>query len=209
MPFNVSKNRNYSVYIHTFPNGKVYVGITCESPERRWRADGSGYRKQRVMRFAIAKYGWQNVKHEIVASSLSKDDACNLEIELIAKYKSNQHEYGYNVDNGGQTSGSHSEETLKKMSESMKRKWKQSDYSRILTDKSREKMSLAHKGKKLGEENAAARTVICIETQEIFSTIKEAAEFANVDRAAISGCVRGKYKTAGGYHWKYYNLNSR
>ena len=39
-------NDSYCVYIHTFPNGKVYVGITCTAPERRWRADGSGYRKQ-------------------------------------------------------------------------------------------------------------------------------------------------------------------
>lgn len=27
----------YYVYIHTFPNKKVYIGITYQNPNRRWR----------------------------------------------------------------------------------------------------------------------------------------------------------------------------
>lgn len=26
----------YSVYKHTFPNGKVYIGMTGQEPEKRW-----------------------------------------------------------------------------------------------------------------------------------------------------------------------------
>ena len=27
---------NYKVYIHIFPNNKVYIGITSQKPKRRW-----------------------------------------------------------------------------------------------------------------------------------------------------------------------------
>ena len=32
------KSDNYSVYIHTCPNGKVYVGITSLDVNYRWRS---------------------------------------------------------------------------------------------------------------------------------------------------------------------------
>ena len=195
-------NDSYCVYIHTFPNGKVYVGITCTAPERRWRADGSGYRKQPVIYHAIKKYGWENVNHEIVASNLTKDEACKFEMLLIDKLKSNQHEFGYNVDNGGQTSGSHSPETLEKMRKSMLGE-KNHNYGKEFSKETRERLSLSHKGKKTGADNPAAKSVLCIETGEIFPTTVSAAKAVNVGRGTICSCLLGRSKTAGGYHWKY------
>lgn len=32
----------YSVYKHTCPNNKVYIGITSRKPEKRWK-NGYGY----------------------------------------------------------------------------------------------------------------------------------------------------------------------
>lgn len=52
---------SYTVYMHTFPNGKRYVGITCQDVSRRWR-DGKGYDEQAV-HGAILKYGWNNIQH--------------------------------------------------------------------------------------------------------------------------------------------------
>lgn len=195
-------NDSYCVYIHTFPNGKVYVGITCTAPERRWRADGSGYRKQPVIYHAIKKYGWENINHEIVASNLTKDEACKFEMLLIDKLKSNQHEFGYNVDNGGQTSGSHSHETLEKMRKSMLGE-KNHNYGKEFSKETRERLSLSHKGKKTGADNPAAKSVLCIETGEIFPTTVSAAKAVNVSRGTICFCLLGRSKTAGGYHWKY------
>lgn len=195
-------NDSYCVYIHTFPNGKVYVGITCTAPERRWRADGSGYRKQPVIYHAIKKYGWENVNHEIVASNLTKDEACKFEMLLIDKLKSNRHEFGYNIDNGGQTSGSHSPETLEKMRKSMLGE-KNHNYGKDFSKETREKLSLSHKGKKTGADNPAAKSVMCIETGEIFPTTVSAAKAVNVSRGTICSCLLGRSKTAGGYHWKY------
>lgn len=47
---------NYKVYMHRFPNGKVYIGITCQKPEYRWNK-GKHYRKQSLIFNAIMKYG--------------------------------------------------------------------------------------------------------------------------------------------------------
>ena len=62
----------YSVYKHTSPNGKVYIGITSRKPEQRW-SNGYGYVKNKHFTHAINKYGWENIKHEILFSNLTKE----------------------------------------------------------------------------------------------------------------------------------------
>ena len=46
----------YKLYVHVFPNGKRYVGITGQKVNRRWR-DGRGYAQNIRMTNAINKYG--------------------------------------------------------------------------------------------------------------------------------------------------------
>lgn len=91
----------YFVYKHTCPNGKIYIGITCQTPSKRW-ANGKGYAPNAYFSSAIQKYGWDNIRHEILFDSLTKEQAEQKEIELIAEYKSNQREYGYNISVGGE-----------------------------------------------------------------------------------------------------------
>ena len=93
----------YSVYLHTFPNGKRYVGVTRQNPLNRWN-NGYGYRNQKLIFRAILKYGWDNIKHEVLFSNLSKKEAEEKEIELIALYKSDNPQYGYNILRGGDIS---------------------------------------------------------------------------------------------------------
>ena len=94
------KERNYTVYMHICPNNKKYIGITKLKPKDRWK-NGKSYKTQQLFFRAIQKYGWDNIKHEILFSNLTKEEAEQKEIELIALYKSNQREYRYNVENGG------------------------------------------------------------------------------------------------------------
>ena len=70
----------YCVYKHTTPSGKVYIGITCRNPKTRW-GYGSGYKSQ-VFDRAIKKYGWKNIKHEIVLTGLTEQEASAKEREL-------------------------------------------------------------------------------------------------------------------------------
>lgn len=110
---------SYTVYRHVFPNGKQYIGITMQDPVKRWNG-GSGYRKQPKIMGAIIKYGWDNIRHEVLLTGLTKAEAEEAEIMLISAADSIAQ--GYNVDTGGNTTGTHSAETRKKISEGNKGK---------------------------------------------------------------------------------------
>ena len=90
-------NKNYCVYEHIFPNGKKYIGISCDV-EKRWR-NGKGYETQPKIARAINKYGWENVTHNIIIDGISKEQAETLERYLIAELKTIDH--GYNTSTGG------------------------------------------------------------------------------------------------------------
>lgn len=151
----------YSVYKHTFPNGKVYIGITGTSLERRFGKDGIGYLTKRkdgeycqpLMAYAILKYGWDNIKHEMLFDGLTKENAEEKEIELIEQHKSNNREFGYNIQNGGNIMNI-SEESRRKISKALKGKYSGENswmLGRHLPEETRRKISEANKGKKLSE----------------------------------------------------------
>lgn len=94
-------DNSFCVYKHTSPSGKVYVGITGQSPTRRWR-DGDGYANNRHFMHAIHKYGWDNIAHEILHCGLSETEAKRIEVELISQHKSTDRAYGYNMTFGGE-----------------------------------------------------------------------------------------------------------
>ena len=87
------------MYKHTTPNGKVYIGITSQLPEKRWLS-GHGYNGT-YFGNAIKKYGWKNIKHEILFTGLDELDAKEKEVELIEEFRSFEREYGYNCTKGG------------------------------------------------------------------------------------------------------------
>lgn len=48
------------------------------------------------------------------------------------------------------------------------------------------------------------KKVYCIELNQMFFSVTEAAKLLKSHRSSISSCCKGKTKTAGGYHWMYY-----
>lgn len=198
----------YCVYRHTFPNEKVYIGITSINPLKRWGPNGCGYKKQIVFR-AILKYGWDNIKHEILYTDLTKEEACQKEIELIAKYKSNQREFGYNRDNGGNCP-----------TEEMKAHLREINLGKHHTEESCEKMSKSHKGQKAWnkgiptkkeviEKIAGAQSLSTFQYSidgkllATYKSVREAARMTGLQSGAIGRCCNGKLKTAGGYVWRH------
>ena len=184
---------NYCVYKHTVPNGKVYIGITGIKPERRWQ-NGYGYKRQKYFYHAIEKYGWDNFRHEILFNGLTKEEAEQKEIELIALYKSNKREYGYNVANGGLVNSGYN-----------------------LSEKTKRKISNAHKGKKLSEEqkvkmrvphklnDAKSKPILCVETNTVYKSSMDAQRITGIDNSKINAVCNHKQhrKTAGGFHWEF------
>lgn len=89
----------YYLYCHTNKiNGKKYIGISVQKPNRRWR-NGKGYKRCFKFQKAIDKYGWENFEHEILLTQLTSEEANQKEQEYIQKY--NTINNGYNILIGG------------------------------------------------------------------------------------------------------------
>lgn len=182
-------DNNYKVYMHRFPNEKVYIGITKQPVEERWR-NGEGYKSQLVHR-AIEKYGWGNIEHIVLASCLSKKDAEDMEIQLIKDFKSTIPEFGYNVGNGGNCVGTHSEETKRKIAESNRK--------RVISEETRKKQSASHKGAIMPETaKEKLRTimlgrVVSDETRAKMSAASKGRVLSAETRAKISEARKGKH----------------
>ena len=222
----------YTVYMHICPNNKKYIGITKLKPKDRWR-NGKLYKNCILFDRAIKKYSWNNIKHKILYIGLSKKEAEQKEIELISKYKSNNPKYGYNIENGGNCIGSVSDETKKKISINTKKAMKNpkikmkmsiAQHNRIsplkgrkLSNEHKEKLRLSHIGKGTGKRteqqkenmrinNKHKKKVICIETNIIYESMRDADRQTNIDYRNIHRSCNN-HKKAGGYHWKYYDLD--
>ena len=134
---------NYTVYMHICPNNKKYIGITKQKPQYRW-GRGSGYSNNKHFINAIKKYGWDNIKHKIIFTNLTKEQAEEKEIELIKYYKSNQQKYGYNILKGGNVSNGLSKEIRKKIGNKIK--------GRNLTEEHKNKIRNSLIGRKMSNE---------------------------------------------------------
>lgn len=113
------EHKKWLLYRHTSPSGKVYIGITSRDVNKRW-SNGFGYKLCKLFFRAILKYGWDNIKHEILFTNLEESRAKILEIELIRHYKSLG--ISYNITNGGDGMSGYTptEETLMKIRKSLK-----------------------------------------------------------------------------------------
>jgi group I intron endonuclease len=136
---------NYTVYMHlNKANDKKYIGITSKEPYKRFQ-NGKGYRNNGYFNNAIEKYGWENMRHEILEQNLEKEEAELKEKEYILKFQSNKRKFGYNITSGGEVIGKHSEESKRKMSEKLK--GKKSRLGAKHTNETKRKMSQSKKGR--------------------------------------------------------------
>lgn len=185
---------DYKVYKHTTPSGKIYIGMTGQDPEHRWK-NGRGYGNIVPFARAIRKYGWENIRHEILATGLTRKEACDIERRMIEKYESSNPRKGYNCTAGGEHAKL-TKETRKKISKSMK-----------ALDRTGErnpnygKHTLKNSKNKRG--GSPKKRIRCVETGEIYSSVRGAAALLNIDAKNLSKCVNGRRQTVGGYHWEF------
>lgn len=217
-----NKDKIYKVYKHTSPSDKVYIGITKQNPAKRWQ-NGRGYICNKYFYRAIQKYGWDNFNHEILFNNLTKQEAEQKEIELIAYYDSTNNNRGYNIDHGGNCIGSFSEEHKRKISEALTgvpalkiRGENHPMYGKHLSEETKRKISESKTGKpghSLSEKNkqkiSEAHSIPILQYNLDGNFIKKwdsaasASKELNIIGSNITACCKGSHKTAGGYIWKY------
>lgn len=220
----------YTVYKHqNKTNGKVYVGITMQEPEKRWGNNGINYKSSPRFYSAIQKYGWDNFDHDILFENLTHDEACLKEQELIKFYNSMNREFGYNSTSGGDVFIM-SEEVRQKLSQSMmgnknglghpcseekKRKISEAQKGRTFTEEHKQKLSDAakqrhvpcsdEKKKKLSQNYPNKRKVYCEELDTIYESVQECGRQLGIPATNITKLCNGRGKTLKGYHLRYYN----
>lgn len=213
---------SYCVYKHTTPSGKVYIGITSKRPETRWNK-GLGYGHNTHFVNAIKRFGWDNIKHEVLVTGLEQEEAFAEERRLIAEHRANDPKFGYNQSEGGESgfvgvsqsaeakkknADAHrgrkaSEETRKKMSEAHKAHPNSGCYKkgRVVPQEEKEKSAKSHIGlraKRVVQYTQDGQVV------KVHTGANGAEAETNISNSNIIACCKGRRRTAGGYIWRYY-----
>lgn len=131
-------------------NGMYYIGQTWQTLNERFNS-GHGYKYCTYLNNAITKYGSNNFHYDILAICETQKNADSVEDFFIDYFDSRNRKKGYNLKTGG-AQGKLSEETKRKISAAGK--------GRIVSDKTRQKLSATNKfkcgfmmGKKHSEES--------------------------------------------------------
>jgi len=220
------------IYKITNPKGKVYIGQSTNI-EDRWEKGhkycvGSG----KKLSNSIKKYGWENHVHEIL-EECSIEKLTERETYWIECYNSyikglnstkkggiqgykdilwkQSHHNGMKgrkgywegkqrpshskllKENGSGLSYERTQEHKKNTSQIISKAWETGDKEKWKNNISQNKIG---KGTK---------QIICLETQEIFPSIKECSKKMNISKGCICSFVKGKYlyPTLKGYTFKY------
>ena len=221
-------NKNLKVYgviykITNKVNGKVYIGQTVNSFDKRYRNNLENNTHNEHLKRSIKKYGIENFDIcKMFDIAFSKEELDIKEDCWISIYNSVNPKYGYNKQTGG-SHGKPNFETRNKMSiskqgkhcsEETKLKMSKSHLGYNPTKETRELLRIIN----LGSNNPNYRKIICITTGKDFDCLREAGEWYGIKSIShITSCCAGKRKSCGMYNgqklqWMYYedylNLNT-
>lgn len=175
------------MYRHITPSGKSYIGITSSSVDVRKRR---GYRHNPFMTAAVKRYGWKNIKTEVLAENVDLDEANLLETYYIASFETQNRKLGYNICSGGMFFNSREEEIKKRISEASK--------GRVHSDDEKHRMRI---------NNPRRRPIRCIDTGEIYPSIRSAAKAINGSNRGIINVADGCWKQYKGFHFEWVERN--
>jgi group I intron endonuclease len=197
-------------------NGKKYIGQDSYNNPNYL---GSGF----LLKKAIAKYGIENFKKEILEECQNKEELDSREKYWIKIYNAVKNETFYNISDGGQGGklGEIVNEKRKislmghKVSDSTRKKISESHKGKKDSELTKKKKSLSHKNvkhywltnyQKGGDKNPRAFPVYQFSDDNLlikmWSCQKEASDTLKIGKSSISSCINGKQKTAGGFIWK-------
>lgn len=181
MALSPSEIRDWTIYRITNPNGRIYIGLTCNEKTRKNDYKYAACKEQPIIYRSILKYGWENHEHSTIDSfSSTLEFAQGKEIFWVRSYMSNVRKYseqkGMNLNDGGGSNYGlkHSEEAKKKMSlankgrkhtEASKKimsEWRKGKNFYWPNEETKKKMSAAAKGRKLSNETKIKLSKSCM-----------------------------------------------
>lgn len=210
-------------------NEKMYVGqrkIKYKNKNNGWKTYlGSGT----IFKKALKKYGKENFDRKIIDIAFNQDELNKLEYFYTKFFDSVNKENWYNLHYGGEVGEKthynlseegkknqllhhpwkgkhHSEETKKKMSEAAKKREqmkKENGYK--ISEETKEKLSKSNKGKinknrkRVNQYNLDGKFI------KTWEYSIDASNELKIDLASLRLAASGKYKSAGGFQWKYWN----
>ncbi len=149
------------IYRVLFPNGKSYIGQTIYDLEKRKKEHKKDYNRLNfTFYYAIRKYGWEDLKWEILDVAETEEELNFKEqfwIKYYNTYLGNKNCNGYNLTMGGHGIRGYkpSIETRNKMSKALKGKnagENHYNYGKHLSEEHKKNLSISQTGKKLSEE---------------------------------------------------------
>lgn len=199
-------------------NGKIYIGYTSLTVERRWEehCNSAKYNTtNQVLHRAIRKYGAENFFLSELTRCTTKTLALDVERQMIKEYKTNMLVYpsgnGYNMTDGGDGGNGykHTEETIELLrengkryrhSEESKQKISMANRGKKLSNETKSKIGDAHRGKKLSEHHRQILSQRISErnnnlTKEQRQKLKDnAATARSVEQYTIDGVLVATYE---------------
>ena len=205
---NLKSSDKYIVYRHISPSGKVYIGITKHlNPKERWER-GKAYKRHGFFWNAVQKYGWDNIKHEVLLEGVTKSEAVYAEKYLIRWYKI--HGISYNITDGGDGVTGHSpwnkgvpcSEEIKQKIGNANRGPNNYWWHREFPEEMKRKISEAKKGIAT-KVSKVVQLSLSGEFIREWPSMSEAAKILGLDPSRISACCKGKRNKHGNFKWQY------
>lgn len=202
-------------------NGKIYIGQTTKKLAHRTRMhiNSSNAGSTMPIHNAIRKYGLIAFTIETIATASSIKELNQLEIQSIAANNC-QAPFGYNLKNGGDNHDWHPASRAKASKSALKR-IKSDGGEQLLAAlaKGREILKdkpVWNKGKKatpeailnqsiahIGQIAWNKRSTFCVETGEIFPSLKAASIVLKLQAGHICNVLKGNRKSTGGLTFQY------
>ena len=193
-------------------NGKIYIGKTNFSIEKRWKEHCRDYKKEseekRPLYFAMKKYGIEHFYIEQV-EECSFDEVSEREKYWIEYYGSFKN--GYNATKGGDGKSYIDYDLVAKIYQELNSIEKTALFLNISRDTVRTALINKKIKAKTSEEvnkkqfgKIVAQYDLNDNLITVFSSLREAASSLNKKGVShISDVAKGKRKTAYGYKWRY------
>lgn len=192
----MSQDRRFYVYewYNIDTDSPFYVGKGTENRYKETKGRNSYFLNY------INKY---QVGQRIIKDNLTQQEAFDMQKNTIKKYKQMGIKLTNLTDGGQGCSGRQVDDSYRLKYHYMCLGQNNPNYGHKWTQQMKDHLSqIAKNRNNKNENNPNSKKVMCVETQEIFDTVKDAAQICDVKSyTSISHALNKPNRIASGYHW--------